>query len=186
MSSQDLIYNAANNNQNLTEAKLDEWSTFYAKEKSGEVGHWAAAQWLVFRAGGERMTLSMNRLDEVAPVSMGVSLPQQNAAVMGVVNLRGETVILIDLACMMGLESINEVTEEQRMIFFKDENNRRTGFLVSQIDAISDLDNVHFQDDRDNKDNKGSFVEGLGEWEGSVLSLLNVNAMLRGVEEILK
>ena len=187
MNSQDLMYQTnMQNNGFLNQAQLDEWARFYAQEKSDNADDLTAAQWLVFRAGGEVMTFSAHQLDEISPVTSGVVLPQQNEAVMGVVNLRGETAILIDLACMIGLETVREVHEDQRMLFFKDEKNRKTGCLVSRIEGIYDLKNITFQDAREHKEIKNRFVDGIGERDGHVISSLNINALLNGVEELLK
>jgi purine-binding chemotaxis protein CheW len=140
------------------------------------------AQWVLFRAGGERFTVAVFELEEVAIMpTHGALLPHMHDSLLGLVNLHGELTLLADLARMMGLRGTKQRTDKQRMLLFRDATGQRTGFLIEQIDTTTTLDTTHFQKPPQKEGMDTRFIDTLGDVQGHTVARLNVTALLQSV-----
>ncbi|MFQ5958110.1 MAG: chemotaxis protein CheW [Alphaproteobacteria bacterium] len=168
----------------VSRADLEYWARNYASEATAEQEDvWEAAEWLIFRAGGELFTVTMDALDKVAVVRGGAMLPHQSPAVLGLMNLRGESVMLFDLARILGLNGTTRKTPAQRALLFRDDEGRRTGFLVECIETVANLDPDSFQDNVGGDEGRRGLIEAVGDMDGGSIGRINVPALLAGVAE---
>ena len=132
---------------NLTVEQLDEWAAFYAREEGEGENIWASAQWLHFKVADQQFILPMTALDEVSTVTLGVGLPHLPPAAIGLINLRGETVLTFDLGQMLGLRGSIAPSSKQRVLLFKESGDEalRTAFLIDEIITVTDLDESRLQ-----------------------------------------
>ncbi len=64
---------------------------------------------IIFRLGNERFALPVNILQEVtAPCKMHTVPHRRNSVFLGLINIRGETLLCISLRDLLGLESVTE------------------------------------------------------------------------------
>lgn len=176
--------------QNLTQDQLGEWATFYAKTDSEAENIWASAEWLLFKVADEQFILQMSALDEVSVVTLGVGLPHLPASAIGLINLRGETILTFDLGQMLGLRGSVMPQEKQRVLLFKeqgDDDQQRTAFLIDEIITVTDfneelLQTLHEGDEGE----KSRYIDAVTDGsDGRSISRLQVDALLRGVREML-
>lgn len=175
---------------NLTTVQLDEWAVFYAREEAGTENVWASAEWLQFMLAGEQFILPMSTLDEVSVVTLGVGLPHLPPAAIGLLNLRGETVLTFDLGEMLGLRHGVTPTARQRVLLFKeqtDEEQLRTAFLIDEIVTVTDFDEQALQPLHEGDESERSrYIDAVTDSsEGRSISRLQIDALLRGVREML-
>jgi chemotaxis-related protein WspD len=87
----------------LPDNYVREWTAHFAQNKVAEEGDTHTC--IIFRIGSEWFALPTSVIDEVTQERTIHSLPhQRNRAVLGLVNVRGELLICISLAKMLGLE----------------------------------------------------------------------------------
>jgi len=177
----------------ISQTQLDERAVAYARTGGSDdvvgLSHQVSNtdQWILFRAGGELFTVAVETLDEVATMpAKGIILPNMPEALLGLINLRGEALLLVDLARMLGLTGSVVKKKTHRVLLFRDEQNRRTGFLVEAIEAVTDLEPDHFQKHVGNIEEALRYVEALAERDGHTVARLDVNALLQGVEALIK
>ncbi len=85
------------------EYRLERTSHFSREKKLASAGKISA---LVFRVGPEWLSLPTNLFQEVAPRRLIHSLPhRRQSIVLGLVNIRGELLICVSLARLLGIES---------------------------------------------------------------------------------
>ncbi len=174
----------ARRNGFMSRAELEYWARHYASAAATEQEDiWEAAEWLIFRAGGERFTATMEALDEIAVVRGGAALPHQSPALLGLMNLRGESVLLFDLARILGLSGTTKKTPAQRALLFRDDEDRRTGFLVDCIETVAHLDPESFQEDIGGDEGRRGLIEAVGDMDGGSIGRINVPVLLAGVAE---
>ena len=77
----------------------------------------AAKAAFVFRIGAEWLALSMTAVDEVADLRAIHSLPhRRNGVVLGVANVRGELVVCVSLAQLLGIDLAVKANSRQQRI----------------------------------------------------------------------
>ena len=87
----------------------------FAANKLGEKR--AAKAAFVFRIGAEWLALPMTAVDEVADMRAIHSLPhRRNGVVLGVANVRGELVVCVSLAQLLGIDSAGKAASRHQRI----------------------------------------------------------------------
>ncbi len=94
----------------------------------------ASVELLSFRVGGEEFCLPIAQVREIRVWSEPTPLPQSDAAVEGVINLRGTVLPVIDLA--RGLALANARTAQRPVIVVVEDGSRMAGLIV---DSVSDI-----------------------------------------------
>ena len=88
----------------LTPGYRREWSEHFAKEKQAAAPARMSA--VIFRVGAEWLALPTDAFQEVAERKLTHSLPhRRQAIVVGLVNIRGELLICVSLARLIGMET---------------------------------------------------------------------------------
>ena len=94
---------------------------------------------IIFRLGNERLALPVNILQEVTPPYVIHTVPHRSSAVfLGLVNIRGETLLCISLKDLLGLESVTAIADSaqtispQRMIV-AGKNEHKWVFPVDEV-----------------------------------------------------
>lgn len=98
-------------------AAVDEATRLFASEKLGDERADQSA--FLFRVGGEWLALPTAVLDEVADLRAIHSLPhRRSGVVLGLVNVRGELLVCVSLAQLLGIEPLAEAhaSRTQRIV----------------------------------------------------------------------
>jgi chemotaxis signal transduction protein len=159
----------------LPEPELDYWTERYA-QGGAEVEHPGQAYVLV-RLSGERFAVAMQDLDEVATVTTGIALPHLDPRVLGLANVRGELLPLLDTAALLGLGTAYRLGGRNRTLVIRDQHGRRTGLPVDAVEAVEDLDPGTFQIRHGAPGGAPVRRVGVGEHKGQSLSLLDVTPL---------
>ena len=90
---------------------------------------------LLFRLGSNQIfAINVFKVQEVVRVPHIAVLPNSNPNIKGVINIRGNTIPVIDLRGAIGMRNIDNACEENLIVT---EYNRTTqGFLVGKIEQI--------------------------------------------------
>jgi purine-binding chemotaxis protein CheW len=96
-------------------------------------------QYLVFGTAGENFAVPISKIKEIIEYVSITRVPQMSEFMLGVTNIRGSVVSVIDLARRLGIGVINESSKTCIVIeeFDKEENQVfEVGFLVDSIDQV--------------------------------------------------
>ncbi|MFP3870977.1 MAG: chemotaxis protein CheW [Syntrophobacteria bacterium] len=135
-------------------------------------------QYLSFRLNNEWYALGVQYLGEVLAPPKITKVPSVPPHIVGVMNLRGEILSVIDLKRLFGLTQ-GGATQEQAIVVVE-HGQIRTGFLV---DAIGDL--VSFAPEEFNKEpavvreGQRDVFEGTAPWGESVVSIVDLDWLLK-------
>jgi chemotaxis-related protein WspD len=133
-------------NRSLPFGYRDEWARHFAEGRTGlgvEKAEGGALQTVVlFRLGEEWLALPVGTFQEVAEPRRIHSLPhRRNSAVLGIVNVRGELLVCVSLAELLGVEDRKTVKRGPRTNAFSRliviaNDDKRVAFVVDEMHGI--------------------------------------------------
>ena len=94
-------------------------------------------EFIVFRAGGQEFCVEMASTREIRGWTPATKLPNSAPYLVGIINLRGTILPIVDLAVRLGLPKIEQ--SERHVIIVVRLEDKEFGLLV---DAVSDIVNV--------------------------------------------
>ncbi len=134
-------------------------------------------QWVTFKLENETYGINVMQVQEVLRYSKIAPVPGAPLYVLGIINLRGNVVTVIDTRSRFGLEPC-EVTDNTRVIVIESEK-QVIGILVdsaaevvylkaSEIDIAPNIGN----------DESAQFIQGVSNREGELLILVDLDKLL--------
>ena len=119
---------------------------------------------------GERYALPVAGVVEVADVGEVTPLPGSPAAVLGVRNLRGQVVPVVDLAVVLGLPA---APAPERIVIAED-SGRRAGLAVDEVAGVEELPPA-------SEDTEARHLTGAVLANGDFIGILDVRSVLDAV-----
>jgi len=134
-------------------------------------------QWVTFKLNSETYGINVMQVQEVLRYSEIAPVPGAPMYVLGIINLRGNVVTVIDTRQRFGLES-SDVTDNTRIVIIEAEK-QVIGILVDSVAEVVYL-KVSDIDDAPNvgNDDSARFIQGVSNREGELLILVDLNQLL--------
>lgn len=143
------------------------------------------SQYLGFRLGGEDYAVRILRVKEIIAFSPVTPVPGMPPAVLGVINLRGKVVPVVDLATKFGLPP-RPVTKWSCIVIVETElegERADVGLLTDAVSQVLDLPEKDIEPaPAFGTRVKVDYLEGLGRQEGRFVLLLNLDRLLTVTE----
>lgn len=134
-------------------------------------------QYIVIRLGEEQYGIDIRYIDNIVRMQNITRVPKVPAYLKGVINLRGEVIPVVSLRLKMGLPA-DEYTKNTRIIILKTEAAGNLGVIVDEVREVVTLGEESIEKmAHENKDNRTSFINGIGKNDGELISLLDLNAV---------
>jgi purine-binding chemotaxis protein CheW len=138
-------------------------------------------QVLTFSLHGETYGVDILRVQEIRGWSAVNRIPQTPAHVLGVLNLRGSIVPIVDLRVHFNLPSA-EFTPLTVIIVLSVRTARGSSEFGLVVDSVSDVVDVRGEDIKETPDmgnqHDSDFIESLASVAGRMLILLDVDALI--------
>lgn len=130
-----------------------------------------------FQVGEALCGMEIRQIQEINRLSLMTRVPQASEDVLGILNLRGQIVTIIDLARRLGLGS-TEPSGEARIIIVNTAGGK-VGILVRRISDVVAIDLEHQEPPPANmRGIQGRFFTGVCKRETSLIGLLNIERVL--------
>ncbi len=131
-----------------------------------------------FYLGDALCGIDIKSIQEINKLIEMTRVPQAPDYVLGVLNLRGEIVTIIDLGRKLGL-SPARITPESRNIIIN-YNNENVGLLVDRIGDVVEVDTKKIEPAPANLEEiQGTFFEGVLKDEKVLVGILNLDEALK-------
>ena len=135
-------------------------------------------QYIKIEMGEETFGIDIGFVDNILRMQRITRVPNVPDYVKGVINLRGEIVPIINLRIKMGLEEVEE-TKATRIIIIKMEQVGKVGFIVDCVKEVVSISEEQVENIKyDSKDDSTHFVSAVGKEQNSIISLLDLNAVV--------
>jgi purine-binding chemotaxis protein CheW len=124
-----------------------------------------------FRVGAESFALPVEQVLEVAELGELAPVPGAPTSVLGVRNLRGLVLPVIDLAAVLGTTGSNRADK----LVIAEEAGRRAGLVIDQVTDVGDLAGPMQETD-------SPFLSGSALTNGELIGVIDVERVFAAVE----
>ncbi len=140
-----------------------------------------ALRWVTFRLENEKYGINVMQVQEVLRITEIAPVPGAPSYVLGIINLRGNVVTVIDTRSRFGLASV-ETDDSSRVVIIESEE-QVVGILVDSVAEVVDLQ----PSDIETAPNVGTeesakFIQGVASHDGELLILVDLNKLLSDEE----
>jgi purine-binding chemotaxis protein CheW len=138
-------------------------------------------KYLTFGLGGEEYGLEILKVREIIGMMDITSVPRTPEFVMGVINLRGNVIPVVDLRLKFGMPHIDRT--EETCIIVVDVLGMEMGILVDRVSEVLDIVDEEIQPAPDfGVAVDTEFILGIGRANDRVTILLDISQVLTGGE----
>lgn len=136
-----------------------------------------ADQYLTFQLAAEEYGLEILKVREIIGMMNITAVPRTPEFVLGVINLRGNVIPVIDLRRKFGMQAVDQT--EETCVIVVDVDGMETGIVVDRVSDVLDIGADNIQDapsfgaavDTD-------FILGIGKTDERVTILLDIGRVL--------
>ncbi|WEJ63398.1 chemotaxis protein CheW [Thiomicrorhabdus lithotrophica] len=134
------------------------------------------ARCVLFTLDSEIYGIHVKKIREVLRVGKIRDVAGSDYNVLGVINVRGVIVTVIDVRVMFGMPS-KEVTDLSRIIIVELDDERTVGMLVDFVMEVKDIPENRFEALSSTKDNASKYIQSIAHFEDNVIILIEVDNM---------
>jgi len=134
-------------------------------------------QWVTFRLCNETYGINVMQVKEVLRYTEIAPVPGAPPFVLGIINLRGSVVTVIDTSSRFGLAS-SEITDDTRIVIIESEE-QVIGILVESVAEVVYLRQSEIESAPNaGTDESAKFIQGVSNRDGVLLILVDLNKLL--------
>lgn len=134
-------------------------------------------QWVTFRLDDETYGINVMQVQEVLRYSEIAPVPGAPSYVLGIINLRGNVVTVIDTRQRFGLDSA-EITDNTRIVIIE-ADKQVVGILVDSVAEVVYLRQSEIETAPNvGNDESAKFIQGVCNKNGELLILVELDKMM--------
>ncbi len=138
-------------------------------------------QWVTFKLEGETYGINVMQVQEVLRYTEIAPVPGAPAYVLGIINLRGNVVTVIDTRHRFGLNTV-EVTDQTRVVIIEADTHV-VGILVDAVAEVVYLRQSEIETAPNvGNDESAKFIQGVCNKNNELLILVELDRMLTDQE----
>ena len=138
-------------------------------------------QWVTFRLEGEKYGINVMRVQEVLRMTEIAPVPGAPDYVMGIINLRGNVVTVIDTRKRFGLPE--GATDDATRIVIIEAEDQVIGIMVDSVAEVVDLDDSQIETAPNvGNDESSKYIQGVSSQKDQLLILVDVDKLLNEEE----
>ncbi len=138
-------------------------------------------QWVTFRLDEEIYGINVMQVQEVLRVSEIAPVPGAPEYVLGIINLRGNVVTVIDTRERLGLSS-KEVDDSTRIVIIE-ADKQVVGILVDSVAEVVDMRMSEVESAPNvGNDESSKYIQGVASHDDELLILVDLNKLLTDEE----
>lgn len=138
-------------------------------------------EWVTFRLGNEKYGIDVMRVREVLRNTELAPVPGAPEYVIGIINLRGNVVTVIDTRERFGLESV-EPDDATRIVIIET-GDEVVGMMVDSVAEVVELRTSQIEITPNvGNDDSARFIQGVSNMEDGLLILVDLKKLL-GTQE---
>jgi purine-binding chemotaxis protein CheW len=150
--------------------------------QTSQAGEDPILQWVTFKLDGETYGINVMQVREVLRYTEIAPVPGAPAYVLGIINLRGSVVTVIDTRTRFGLMTA-EATDNTRIVIIEANANQVVGILVDAVAEVVYLRQSEIETAPNvGTDESAKFIQGVCKKENELLILVDLEKMMSDEE----
>jgi purine-binding chemotaxis protein CheW len=134
-------------------------------------------QWVTFKLDNETYGINVMQVQEVLRVTEIAPVPGAPDYVLGIINLRGNVVTVLDTRTRFGLMS-REPDDSSRVVVIEADHTV-VGILVDSVAEVVELRRSAMESSPNvGNDESSKYIEGVANHDGDLLILVDINKLL--------
>ena len=134
-------------------------------------------RWVTFRLENEKYGINVMMVQEVLRVTEIAPVPGAPDYVLGIINLRGNVVTVIDSRKRFGLQA-KDMDDSTRIVIIESEN-QVVGILVDSVAEVVDIRASEIEQAPNvGTEESAKFIQGVSSIDGELLILVDLNKLL--------
>ncbi len=148
-----------------------------ATQEQNPATHRRAGKYLTFYLDGEEYGLGILKVHEIIGIMSITRVPRTPPFILGVINLRGKVISIMDLRARFGLEPAGELAEA--CIIVVQVRGIQMGLYVDRVSEVLDIPEVDIEDPPGfSADADSDYILGVAKTNGQVKLLLDIDRVL--------
>lgn len=136
---------------------------------------------IAFRIGGQEFCVNIMSVREIRGWTRATALPHAPGYMLGVVNLRGVVLPIIDLSARLGMKPAEPT--ERHVIIVARSNRKTVGLLVDAVSDILTVTEEHLQPTPEiSSDMEKQYARGILAIEGRMICLMELDGLFPDME----
>lgn len=131
-----------------------------------------------FKLNGDDFALGVSSIREIRSWEKPTPLPETEAHIQGIMNLRGIIIPVLDLKTRIGFPASH--ADERSVTMIVEHAKGLVGFVVDAVSDIMTLPDTLLQDIPSNTDDTTTYIKRVALVEDTFIRILDVNAILSG------
>lgn len=141
----------------------------------------AVLRWVTFRLDREKYGVNVMQVQEVLRITEIAPVPGAPSYVLGIINLRGNVVTVVDTRKRFGLEP-REPDDSSRIVIIE-VNSNVIGMLVDSVAEVVDLRKSEIETAPNvGTDETAKYIQGVASRDGELLIVVDLNRFLSDEE----
>lgn len=132
---------------------------------------------VMFTMENEVYGIQVKKIREVLRVGNIRRVAGSSFQVLGVINVRGVIVTVVDMRTMFNLPQ-KEITDLSRIIIVELDDEQIVGMLVDFVMEVKDIPENRFEPFSSAKDSSSRYIQGIAHFQDNVIILVDVDTML--------
>lgn len=139
-------------------------------------------QWVTFRLEDETYGINVMQVQEVLRITEIAPVPGAPDYVLGIINLRGNVVTVIDTRKRFGLMP-KEIDDATRIVIIETQSQQVIGILVDSVSEVVELRGSEIDSAPSvGTEESAKFIQGVASMDGELLILVDLNKLLTDAE----
>ncbi len=140
---------------------------------------------IVFSLASARYAVSMANILEIAELNYLTMVPNLPEWIVGVTNLRGDILSVLDFRAFLGLQQ-EELTDSQRMLVTQTADGEiTTGIIVDSVIGMEAIDMAQVEEINTTEANRLTpFLKGVRDEADSSVQVIDLESLLRSLENM--
>lgn len=133
-------------------------------------------KYVAIKLGQEEYAVHIQYVQNIVRMMNITRVPKAPLYIKGIINLRGEIIPVISLRLKFGFKE-DVYTNHTRIIILKLDGNA-IGIIVDEVKKVIELSDQDTEKFVDAKDEKSTYIQGVGKVSGEIVTLLNIQGLI--------
>ena len=141
------------------------------------------SKFIIFSLGGSKYAVPIHQVLEVGEPQRITPVPNVPDWVLGVTNLRGDIISMVDCGAFLNIHEKNSLTLSSMCVVRNKRQDMTTSLMVDNIEGMLNLDEKYIaQPEASGNNQLLVFLQGIYEHSGQLLNVLNLEGLLSSME----